>query len=71
LFHTDGQTAMTKLTVVLRNSTNAPKNIEGPRHTCPVLHNPDVFGSTRHCETFIELCFSGNYRVVASGPLSV
>ena len=46
LFRADGQTDMTKLTVALRNFANAPKNSEELRHTCHVLHNPDVFRST-------------------------
>ena len=71
LFHADGQTAMTKLTVVFRNFANAPTNSEGPRHTRHILYNPDMFGSTRRCETLIELYMSGNYTVAASGPLSV
>jgi len=37
---------MTKLTVALRNFANVPKNSDGLRHTCHVLHNPDVFGTT-------------------------
>ena len=31
MFHADGQTDMTKLTVVFRNSANAPKNTERGR----------------------------------------
>jgi hypothetical protein len=47
LFHADGQTAMTKLIDAVRNFANAPKSSEGQRHTCHVLHNPNVFCSTK------------------------
>ena len=62
---------MTKLTVALRNFANGPKNSEGPRHTCLVLHNPDMFGSARHCEIFTELFLSANCTVAVSELPSV
>jgi hypothetical protein len=42
LFHADGRTDMTKLTVALRKFANAPKNLQLPKQTLSFNRDNDI-----------------------------
>jgi len=53
LFHTDGQTDMTKLIVPFRNFANAPKKKDGRRFERKLsIHYIVLYGVTLQCQSF-------------------